>query len=307
MANALQTLFTEIADSIRGGLPNEGKMSPNDFPEKIDEIVANGGTGGGGGGGDSGDGDIEMGVTVYATMSGQPSSLSASASTKKGSFYIDFVPEYAELEWLSYSARVYLVNTSTGEETTLENVNLAWPVEYTETEVGTTYPGYNRLTFREYSYTKPKNEWLSTAPNKNVALFRLPNIYVKDKILYAAPNCKGLLMGNFENNPSDIEGINLRGSQVKTLPPYFGNYRKNLKKIWLSEVYTFQYDNPIEDIFSQLEEIHFTATTPPTLYSYRNFDSLPTTCKIYVPAGYLDAYTSAQYYPDPTKYTYIEE
>lgn len=56
MANALQTLFTEIADSIRGGLPNEGKMSPNDFPEKIDEIVANGGTGGGGSSGGGGGG-----------------------------------------------------------------------------------------------------------------------------------------------------------------------------------------------------------------------------------------------------------
>lgn len=42
MANALETLFTETANSIRGGLPNVGKMSPSVFPEKIDEIVANG-------------------------------------------------------------------------------------------------------------------------------------------------------------------------------------------------------------------------------------------------------------------------
>lgn len=42
MATALETLFTETANSIRGGLPDVGKMSPSVFPEKIDEIVANG-------------------------------------------------------------------------------------------------------------------------------------------------------------------------------------------------------------------------------------------------------------------------
>lgn len=40
MANALKTLFTDIAESIRGGLPDEGLMKPNVFPSKIDEIVA---------------------------------------------------------------------------------------------------------------------------------------------------------------------------------------------------------------------------------------------------------------------------
>lgn len=39
MANHLGELFTNIANSIRGGLSDAGKMSPSAFPKKIDEIV----------------------------------------------------------------------------------------------------------------------------------------------------------------------------------------------------------------------------------------------------------------------------
>lgn len=39
MANPLGELFTNIANSIRGGLSDVGKMSPSAFPSKIDEIV----------------------------------------------------------------------------------------------------------------------------------------------------------------------------------------------------------------------------------------------------------------------------
>jgi hypothetical protein len=44
MANALKTLFTDIAGAIRETLPDEGKMSPNSFPNKIREAVAAGGS-----------------------------------------------------------------------------------------------------------------------------------------------------------------------------------------------------------------------------------------------------------------------
>lgn len=56
-----------------------------------------------------------------------------------------------------------------------------------------------------------------------------------------------------------------------------------------------------------LGEIHFKSTTPPTLSASSAFSSLPTDCKIYVPSGSLSAYTSAQYYPNSSTYTYIEE
>lgn len=57
---------------------------------------------------------------------------------------------------------------------------------------------------------------------------------------------------------------------------------------------------------SSLQEIHFKSTTPPTLAS-ANAVSPPTTCKIYVPAGTLSAYTSAANYPSASTYTYVEE
>ena len=34
---------------------------------------------------------------------------------------------------------------------------------------------------------------------------------------------------------------------------------------------------------------------------------LPTDCILYVPAGTLETYKAATNFPDPTKYTYVEE
>ena len=56
-----------------------------------------------------------------------------------------------------------------------------------------------------------------------------------------------------------------------------------------------------------LQEIHFKPTTPPTVANANAFQSVPTTCKIYVPSGSLSAYTSANNYPSSSTYTYIEE
>ena len=56
-----------------------------------------------------------------------------------------------------------------------------------------------------------------------------------------------------------------------------------------------------------LAAIHFKPSTPPTVSNTSAFTSLPTNCKIYVPAGTLAAYTSATNYPSSSTYTYIEE
>ena len=56
-----------------------------------------------------------------------------------------------------------------------------------------------------------------------------------------------------------------------------------------------------------LVELHFLGTTPPTLADANAFTNIQTFCTIYVPAGYLSAYTSAQYYPSSATYTYVEE
>ena len=55
-----------------------------------------------------------------------------------------------------------------------------------------------------------------------------------------------------------------------------------------------------------LEILKFEGSTPPTMYSTSSYSSLPTTCKILVPAGSLEAYTTAAKYPSPSTYTYEE-
>lgn len=56
-----------------------------------------------------------------------------------------------------------------------------------------------------------------------------------------------------------------------------------------------------------LGEIHFLGSTPPTVANSNAWTDLPTTCKIYVPAGSLSAFTSATNYPSASTYTYVEE
>lgn len=56
-----------------------------------------------------------------------------------------------------------------------------------------------------------------------------------------------------------------------------------------------------------LTEIHFKGATPPTVSSVNAWSYIPTDCKIYVPTGYLSAYTGATNYPSSSTYTYIEE
>ena len=56
-----------------------------------------------------------------------------------------------------------------------------------------------------------------------------------------------------------------------------------------------------------LKEIHFKPTTPPVVANSNAFSNIPTTCTIYVPTGYLSAYTTASNYPNPSTYTYVEE
>lgn len=55
-----------------------------------------------------------------------------------------------------------------------------------------------------------------------------------------------------------------------------------------------------------LGSIKFEGTTPPTVANANAWQSLPTTCTIYVPTGSLTAYTTASNYPDPNTYTYVE-
>ena len=55
-----------------------------------------------------------------------------------------------------------------------------------------------------------------------------------------------------------------------------------------------------------MKELHFKRATPP-IAGGSAFTNLPTDCKIYVPTGTLEDYTSEDNYPNSETYTYIEE
>ena len=56
-----------------------------------------------------------------------------------------------------------------------------------------------------------------------------------------------------------------------------------------------------------LKELHFKATTPPTVDNINAFTGIPTTCRIYVPSSKLSTYKSATNYPSSSTYTYVGE
>ena len=56
-----------------------------------------------------------------------------------------------------------------------------------------------------------------------------------------------------------------------------------------------------------LAELRFLPSAPPTVSASNAFANLQTDCIIYVPAGSLEAYTSATNYPSSSTYTYVEE
>lgn len=58
---------------------------------------------------------------------------------------------------------------------------------------------------------------------------------------------------------------------------------------------------------SSLAIMRFLPQTPPTVSNAYAFNGIPADCEIHVPHGTLSAYTSAENYPDPSIYTYVED
>ena len=81
---------------------------------------------------------------------------------------------------------------------------------------------------------------------------------------------------------------------------------RSLLTITIPSLVTSLGKSSLRELYA-LEELHFKPTSPPTAADSYVFTTLPTTCKIYVPAGYLSAYTGATNYPSSSTYTYIEE
>ena len=140
------------------------------------------------------------------------------------------------------------------------------------------------------------------------------------------PNVASLGLGVFQTC-EELEEIYLPPS-VTSISSYLLYMVSNMETITLPENLTsigegaFQYDSGLIEItipsgvttigqsaFAgciSLREIHFLPDTPPTAGA-NAFQNLQTYCKIYVPAGSLSTYTSAENYPDSNTYTYIEE
>ena len=92
------------------------------------------------------------------------------------------------------------------------------------------------------------------------------------------------------------------GSNLETIGDY-SFYNCSLTSVTIPSNVISIGERAFYDGSENLETMTFEPTTPPELGSYLG---IPTTCTIRVPQGTLSAYTSAEYYPDPSEYTYEE-
>mgnify|MGYP003289926517 CR=1 FL=1 len=102
----------------------------------------------------------------------------------------------------------------------------------------------------------------------------------------------------------DITSISIP-SGVTKLGPYAFGYCGFLKSIEIPSSVTNIGSYAFQSCIA-LTSIKFLGLTPPAASGYTAWNSLPTTCTIYVPTGSLTAYTTADYYPSPNTYTYVE-
>lgn len=109
---------------------------------------------------------------------------------------------------------------------------------------------------------------------------------------YAFGECRALLK-------ADIHGASTIGDQA-----FYDDYCIGVLIIGSSVTSIAAYS--FANMYS-CGEIHFKSTLPPTVNNSNAFTGLPTNCKIYVPSGYLSAYTTASNYPSSVTYTYVEE
>lgn len=131
---------------------------------------------------------------------------------------------------------------------------------------------------------------------------------------------------NFDNCSSlrsvDINTISASGSGNSIFSSCYSLSHVSINKVTSLETYAFYRCFSLKRLtipatvtsigssalsgLSELEELKFEGSTPPTMYSTGSYTNLPTTCKILVPAGSLEAYTTAAKYPSPSTYTYEE-
>ena len=114
----------------------------------------------------------------------------------------------------------------------------------------------------------------------------------------ASGNCSSLFSSCYSLSHVSINKV--------TMLETYAFYRcVSLKRLTIPETVTSIGSAALSGL-SDLEELKFEGSTPPTMFNTGSYSSLPTTCKILVPTGSLEAYTTAAKYPSPSTYTYEE-
>lgn len=120
----------------------------------------------------------------------------------------------------------------------------------------------------------------------------IPN-FVKSMGNYVFSGCTSLTSVNIPTNVS-----------LTTLPQAAFLQCSSLTELEIPENISIIYSLALYGL-SGLQKLKFKRTSPPYLMDSQAID-VPTTCTIYVPTGYLSAYTQAPNYPSPSTYTYVE-
>ena len=110
---------------------------------------------------------------------------------------------------------------------------------------------------------------------------------------YAFQNCSGLQSVNIPDTVTMIGGYAFQNCSA-------------LRSLTIPAGVTSMGNYALHNLGS-LKALHFKSATPPAASAANTFGALPTDCVIYVPTGKLSAYTSAQYYPNSSSYTYVVE
>lgn len=126
--------------------------------------------------------------------------------------------------------------------------------------------------------------------------------YVAEQIIL--PNIALSLAGNAFSNGSSLKSIIIPNT-ITSIPYNFVSDCYLLTNITIPSSVTQIGSNAFKNCYG-LRYIKFEGTTPPTVSNSNAWSNIPTDCIIYVPSGSLSDYTSAQYYPDPNTYTYVE-
>lgn len=135
----------------------------------------------------------------------------------------------------------------------------------------------------------------TTAINGLIRCYALNRIELSDEFIY------------FGRNSLDGTGIT-----KLTLPERTDGFNANACsncQILTEITITPNVLNIYASVFSgctSLKFVKFMPKTPPTVHNANAFNGLPTDCIIEVPAGGLEAYTTATNYPSAATYTYVE-